>query len=1009
MSDILQHDGNDSLLSESDSISEDNDTDYDTDDEIDPTPTPVILTPVPNQLPVQGQPIQLEVVSDVLKQPSPLPLCMMLNCRSLYNKVDNFKNLLHQIGPDISLVSETWERQKQSLENLLSSEQFKVISYKRAQTGNRQPGGGCAIIYNDDRYRVTKLDLPVPIGVEAAWALFTPVGNIVHHKVRKIAVGTFYVSPRSAYKDASIDHIIESIHLLRSKYDNEIHFFLGGDLNRLDIEPILDSYGALKQVISTGTRKDAILENIITDLHSFYHPPTTLSPLQVDEGKKGADSDHEVVIFAPLSNVNYQRSRDKKTIITRPLPNSGFISFGQDITQHTWGEVLNTDDVNTKVVNFHETLRSKLDKHFPTKSIKISTLDKKWFSPSLKLLHRKVKREFYKHRQSNKWRKLKARFKKLKRKAIKTFYSKFVNDLKQSEPGKWYKMAKRIGAVDEMNSGVIKVDELEGLDNKTSANMIAQAFASVSNEYTPVDLNSLPCYRPVEKPPQVEEYSVYEKVNKLKNTKSTFNIDLPNKVRKEFSVDLTTPLTDIVNSCLVDGVYPQLWKYEYITPVPKVTHPKVIKELRKIPSTSDYSKVFESFIKDWLVEDITPNLDIGQFGGRQGMGTEHMLVCLVNRILTLLDNKTEPTVVVAAMVDWTSAFDRQDPTLAIQKFLKMGVRPSLIPVLISYLTDRRMRVKFNGEISEEHQLVGGGPQGTLLGLLEYLVQSNDNADCVDSEDRFKYVDDLSILEVLYLTGILVEYDCHQHVPSDIGIDQLYLPPEKFNTQDSLNKISQWTDENLMQINVSKSNYMLFTRTQTDFATRLKVNNLNIDKLSEAKICGVWLTEDLKWDKNVKEITRKAFARMSMLTKLKYVGVPIEDLLDVYILFIRSLTEYCAVVWHSSLTVDLVNKLERVQRICLKVILADNYVSYEAALEMCNLDTLYQRREDRCLAFAKKCVKHPVNKRLFPVNHRKPNLHEKAKEKFSVNFARGEALRKSTIPYLQRRLNLEYSD
>jgi hypothetical protein len=69
-----------------------------------------------------------------------------------------------------------------------------------------------------------------------------------------------------------------------------------------------------------------------------------------------------------------------------------------------------------------------------------------------------------------------------------------------------------------------------------------------------------------------------------------------------------------------------------------------------------------------------------------------------------------------------------------------------------------------------------------LGLLEYLVQSNDNADCVDSEDRFKYVDDLSIFEVLFLTDFLVEYDCHQHVPSDIGTDQMFPPPELFRTQ-----------------------------------------------------------------------------------------------------------------------------------------------------------------------------------------------------------------------------------
>ena len=148
MSDIQQQDGNASVISESESSSDE--SDYDTEDEVDPTPDPVILTPVPNQMSVQGQPIQLEVVSDINSQPSPLPLCMMLNARSLYNKAYSFKNLLHKIAPEITMVSETWERQKQTLEKLLSSEQFKVVSYKRSQIGNKQPGGGCAIIYNED-------------------------------------------------------------------------------------------------------------------------------------------------------------------------------------------------------------------------------------------------------------------------------------------------------------------------------------------------------------------------------------------------------------------------------------------------------------------------------------------------------------------------------------------------------------------------------------------------------------------------------------------------------------------------------------------------------------------------------------------------------------------------------------------------------------------------------------------------------------------------------------------
>ena len=80
-----------------------------------------------------------------------------------------------------------------------------------------------------------------------------------------------------------------------------------------------------------------------------------------------------------------------------------------------------------------------MDEFFPEKTVMISYLEKKWMNPHLKNLLRKVKREFYQKRKSPKWRKLKKRFKKLKQKTVRTFYSNFVTDLKASNPSKWYR------------------------------------------------------------------------------------------------------------------------------------------------------------------------------------------------------------------------------------------------------------------------------------------------------------------------------------------------------------------------------------------------------------------------------------------------------------------------------------------------------------------------------------------------------------------------------------------
>ena len=180
---------------------------------------------------------------------------MMLNNRSVYNKKDNLKKLLKETGSEINIISETWERKRINLDALLAPTQFKSISYARS----KRPGGGCAIIYNEARFKVSKVEVCIPDGVEAIYGLFVPIKPDPSLRVKKIVVGSFYVSPNSPHKAATIDHIIETIHILRSRFDNEVNFILGGDFNRINISSILDAYGALNQLVSVPTRKGATL------------------------------------------------------------------------------------------------------------------------------------------------------------------------------------------------------------------------------------------------------------------------------------------------------------------------------------------------------------------------------------------------------------------------------------------------------------------------------------------------------------------------------------------------------------------------------------------------------------------------------------------------------------------------------------------------------------------------------------------------------------------------------
>ena len=196
----------------------------------------------------------------------------------------------------------------------------------------------------------------------------------------------------------------------------------------------------------------------------------------------------------------------------------------------------------------------------------------------------------------------------------------------------------------------------------------------------------------------------------------------------------------------------------------------------------------------------------------------------------------------------------------------------------------------------------------------------------------------------------------------------------------------------------------FSRSDEKFATRISLNGDPLEQTSATKLLGLWISEDLSWLKNCQEICKKAYSRLSLITKLKYVGVQIEDLIDIYVLFIRSVAEYCSVVFHSSLTVEQSEKLEKIQKTSLKIILGDIYIDYPAALEMCGLETLASRRQHRCLDFALKSVKHPRNKHLFPLHPVQPEYSFREREMYQVNFARTSAYQNSTIPFCQRLLN-----
>ena len=106
-----------------------------------------------------------------------------------------------------------------------------------------------------------------------------------------------------------------------------------------------------------------------------------------------------------------------------------------------------------------------------------------------------------------------------------------------SNPAKWYSMAKRLGAEENGKGGELSVECLKGLDNQQAAEEVAEYFSKVSQEYSALDTTKLPAYLPAPEILKVDENIVAERLLRLKCRKSTQPIDIPSKLRKQFSYE----------------------------------------------------------------------------------------------------------------------------------------------------------------------------------------------------------------------------------------------------------------------------------------------------------------------------------------------------------------------------------------------------------------------------------------------------------------------------------------
>jgi hypothetical protein len=96
-------------------------------------------------------------------------------------------------------------------------------------------------------------------------------------------------------------------------------------------------------------------------------------------------------------------------------------------------------------------------------------------------------------------------------------------------------------------------------------------------------------------------------------------------------------------------------------------------------------------------------------------------------------------------------------------------------------------------------------------------------------------------------------------------------------------------------------------------TLVYVNNKPIEVVPSAKILGMRITNDLKWNTHISEIVKKVSTRLFFLCQLKRTKICTKDLLTFYLTCVRPVMEYACPVFHDSLPNYPCEDLEKLQK------------------------------------------------------------------------------------------------